>query len=234
MKKLSPNGPGVLVAIEGATGSGKSFFCSRLERIIEGLVGRAPTRMGGFKRLPPGRRIPLLTRVVRRYLRTSRFIGLPWLSETTLLLSEQALNVDTVVKPRLLAGDVVLYENYNDALIAYQLMRGQSLDIPLHTLMTILRRLVDLQSDPFGYPSPDLTVYLHSPESVYLRRLKRRDRRPVTPIDRIRIRQVRQNYNTLYAHSKSVLRIDNGEGKDLGKDLQRIASEVERTVKAYE
>lgn len=143
--------PGILVAIEGIDGAGKSTQLRALQRALLGLglqvvVTKEPTD-GVY-----GRRI-------RATAATGR---LPPDKELALFLADREEHVRELLIPSLEAGAVVLVDRYYPSTVAYQGSRG--LDP---------REL--LQRNEAFAPRPDLTVLLDLPAEVGLSRVRRRD-----------------------------------------------------------
>jgi thymidylate kinase len=216
---------GCLISVEGATGSGKSTLVSTVVDLLEEQHGITALKIGGFDKKHQST-VPPITKFLQEMMKASRFIGLPWLPETTILLAEQAYNVETYVLQAYRQGRLVLYENYSDALVAYQLMRGSTLGISRSRLLQILDALVNLQYAPFDYPKPRLTIYLTSPLAVTCKRLLRRDGKPVTRKDRALIKSVMTNYEWLYREKPNVLRIENAEDTDMKRQAIRVVGRI--------
>ncbi len=216
---------GCLVVVEGVTGAGKTYFVEKLEAVLSAKMRLPVLKMGGFINQDQND-TPPITKFLRDLMKASRFIGLPWLAETTILLAEQAYNVERYVLPAYAKGSVILYENYNDALVAYQLMRGQSLPVTQEVLLRLLRNLVNMQYKPFGYPRPDLTVYLKSPLLTICTRLRTREPRPVSKKDKASIEAIAKNYERMYTGSKGVTRVLNHADTDLRNESSSVAARI--------
>lgn len=216
---------GRLVVIEGVTGSGKYHFARLLKEELERRKAPDVLRIGGFRE-PSEREIPPITEFLRSLMEVTRFIGLPWLCETTILLAEQAYNVDSVVLPALRQGATVLYENYDDALLVYQQNRPAKRGVRREALVRVLKDLVRLQYEPFGYPKPTIIVYLRSPPAVIWKRLEERDHHEVSRIDRKFILKVGREYERLYAKRRGVVIITNDLTTSLAEEAVRIAEAI--------
>lgn len=134
---------GLFVSFEGGEGAGKSTQIARLtetllERSLSVLVTRQP---GGTDY---GRRIRelILTPHASEQL-SSR-------AELFLYLADRAHHVDTVIRPALEAGQIVLCDRYTDSTLAYQ-GYGRQLDID---------RLRALNDEATQNLKPDLSFWL--------------------------------------------------------------------------
>ncbi|MBM3331800.1 hypothetical protein FJY68_08120 [candidate division WOR-3 bacterium] len=230
MKRMTNGLAGRLITIEGVTGAGKSYFTRHLAKRLRGVHHMPVTILGGFgDQEVKEDQLPHITLFVRQLMRVGgRFLGLPWLCETTLLLAEQAFYVETYLLPALRSGNVVLYVSYNDALVAYQLMRGASTGRTQDSLLRVLKQLIDLQFDPFHYPKQNLTVYVSAPDGTCFQRLLERDHRPVSAKDKKVIRLIKANYAKLYESRKYVVLIDNHGETDLSSEVEETALRIAR------
>jgi dTMP kinase len=141
---------GVLVALEGIDGAGKTTQAERLSTLLreEGLeVVRTKEPTEG----PWGRKL-------RESAQSGR---LSPEEELECFLRDRREHVETLLKPSLAAGKVVLVDRYYFSTVAYQGSRG--LD-PAE----LLRR-----NEAFA-PPPDLLVLMEIPPELSLRRIRRR------------------------------------------------------------
>ncbi|MGY1795348.1 dTMP kinase [Geodermatophilus sp. SYSU D00525] len=149
-------GRGLFVAFEGGEGAGKSTQVRRLFDWL-GLV-EVPARVthepGGT---PPGARI-------RALLLDPASAGLSPRAEALLYAADRAHHVDTVVRPALEAGEVVVTDRYVDSSLAYQ-GAGRAL------ALDEVRRLSAWAT---GGLVPDLTVLLDLPPEAGLARARGR------------------------------------------------------------
>ena len=144
---------GVFVAFEGGEGSGKSTQINRLAESLresghEVLVTHEPGATevgGGIRELVLHHRQPLSPR-----------------AEALLFAADRADHVDTVIRPALEAGQIVLTDRYVDSSLAYQgVGRGLTIDE--------IRRLSRFATNDL---SADLTVLLDVPASTGLARAR--------------------------------------------------------------
>lgn len=224
--------PGCFVVIEGATGVGKTYFAEKLSLILNEQFGYTIKRLGGFIKTDE-KELSHITRLLKEFMRQSRFINLPWLCETTLLFSEQAHNIDEFLIPSLASRKVVLYENYDDALYAYQMARGLAINIPMKELDQVLKKLTSFQYKPFSYPKPDILVYIKSPLNLSLERLNQREPRPVSKEDKNMIKIIKNNYEELYRKRKKVIIINNTKNADINKEAIKVAQIIKKKADNY-
>ena len=217
---------GLLIAIEGPTGTGKTYFSKKLLSYLHSKHKLPVIKEGGFidkdeNSLPP------ITKLLQQMIKASRFIGLPWLCETTILLAEQAYNLEEYIMPEYNKGTIVLYENYNDALIAYQLMKGRETTIDQKKLANILNLIIDIQHDTFEYPIPDITIYIKSTLTTIKKRILLRGREELSDEDKESIRIIISNYDKLYKSNKNYLiTVKNNMKTKLDNEVKEISGTI--------
>jgi dTMP kinase len=150
--------PGVLITIEGVEGSGKSTQLLRLSERLRHLdVPLVVTKEPGGTSLG---------RELRRLLLERHSSGETWCADAELLLfyADRAQHLQTVIRPALEAGKVVLVDRFEDSTRAYQGASGVS-EAALDRLSElVLRRL-----------KPHLTVLLDMDPEVSLQRVEVRN-----------------------------------------------------------
>lgn len=149
-----PGRPGVLIAFEGGEGSGKSTQADLLfQTLTEAAAGGGRPVL--LTREPGG--TPLGAEI-RRLLLTAPMTAR---AEALLFAADRAQHVETVIRPALDRGEVVITDRYMDSSIAYQgAGRGLS-PVQVRTLsMWAADRLL-----------PDLTVLLDVAPTVGLARV---------------------------------------------------------------
>jgi dTMP kinase len=145
---------GMLIAFEGGEGSGKSTQTTRLaEWLTERRVAVTTTHEPGATDF--GRRI-------RSILLDSADGSLTPRAEALLFAADRAHHVDTVIRPALDRGDVVITDRYVDSSLAYQ-GAGRSLSVD------DVRRLSRWATDGL---KPDLTILLDIDPEVGLERAR--------------------------------------------------------------
>ena len=151
----------MFVTLEGIEGTGKSTQIGRLARALA-EDGRRVT----LTREPGG---CALGQTLRAILLSTETRDLADRAELFLYLADRAQHVDTVIRPALAAGQVVVCDRYADSTVAYQGF-GRGLSVEL------LTRLNAVATDG---ARPDLTVLL--------------DLDPETGLTRARARNAAQN-----------------------------------------
>lgn len=150
--------PGVFITFEGFEGSGKSTQISRLaERLtaqhVEVLLSREP---GGTP----------LADVIRQALVSRGEIELDPRTELILFLAARSHHVESVIKPALAQGKVVLCDRFSDSTVAYQ---GAGRGINRETIHLLNNYATD------GLV-PDLTILVDVEVELGLGRLSRANR----------------------------------------------------------
>lgn len=225
LKQSTASRCGLLVTIEGVTSAGKSYFADHLEERLDEL-GVRTARFGGFLEQRSWAGNNEITTFLARLMEVKRYIDLPWLTETTLLLAEQALNLDRGVIKSVTEGRVVIYENYSHALLAYQFVRAVDIGLPPKQTRSALRALVDLQYVLCGYPRPEMIIYVHAPLKVLFERMaKRNPSAPPTAYDRRFLPNVIKEYDGLLP-KRGTVRVNNNGKSDLAQFVQRIADSI--------
>lgn len=153
----------VFVTLEGPEGAGKSTVARVLaERLQES--GHEP-----FLTQEPG--AGEFGQSVRALLLAGG--QLPVWSELFLFLADRAHHVESLVRPMLAVGKVVVCDRYADSTVVYQ---GHARGLPLDTLR-------ELNSLATGNLVPDLTLLFDLEPSVGLARIASKDRLDQEPIE---------------------------------------------------
>jgi len=150
------DGGGVFIAFEGGEGAGKSTQVRRLQEWLtsEGLVCRATFEPGAT---PSGAGI-------RAIVLDRAHTGIAPRSEALLYAADRAQHVHDVLRPALVAGEVVITDRFVDSSLAYQ---GAGRTIPLDDVRMLSRWATQgLQ--------PDLTILLDLPPETGLARARGR------------------------------------------------------------
>ena len=147
----------MFVTLEGIEGCGKSTQIARLAQALTG-AGRAVT----VTREPGG--CPL-GQTLRAILLSTETRDLSPRAELFLYLADRAQHVDTVIRPALAAGHVVLCDRFADSTVAYQ-GHGRSLSVDL---------LGQLNAVATGGLRPDLTLLLDLDPATGLARARTRN-----------------------------------------------------------
>jgi dTMP kinase len=142
---------GVFIAFEGGEGSGKSTQIARLAEALR-EAGRDVT----VTHEPGGTAVGMQI----RQLLLHEAEPLTPRAEALLFAADRALHVDTVIRPALAAGGVVLTDRFVDSSLAYQ---GGGRELTVEDVRRVSRWAT-------GGLRPDLTVLLDVPASVGLAR----------------------------------------------------------------
>jgi len=144
---------GLFITLEGGEGAGKSTAAAGLAAMLraEGLEVVATREPGGTKGAEAIRALLLSTDT-----------PLHPMAQTMLHFAARADHVETVLRPALARGAVVICDRYYDSTMAYQAY-GQGVD---HAAVASLIRLINLR--------PDLTFFLELPAALVKTRLAAR------------------------------------------------------------
>ena len=149
---------GVFITIEGVEGSGKSTQLLRLSEHLRrlGLPVVVSKEPGGTA----------LGRELRRLLLERHDSGETWCSEAELLLfyADRAQHLDTLIRPSLAEGKIVLVDRFEDSTRAYQGAGGVA-EASLDRLSELVLRGL----------KPNLTVLLDMDPEVSLQRVEVRN-----------------------------------------------------------
>ena len=146
----------MLISIEGGEGVGKTTQARLLEQRI-----RAQGRDVMLIREPGG---TPLGEQVRDLVKDS--VGQSYRSELLLFEAARAELVETVIRPALKRGTIVISDRFSDSSLAYQ---GHGRELPLEAVA----RLNEFAT---GGLTPDATILLNAPTSVGAARAAERDR----------------------------------------------------------
>lgn len=154
--------PGLFITIEGGDGVGKTTQSALLDEWLVSL-GRTVVRT----REPGGTEVGVLVRGIVLHHRGD----IAPRAEALLYAADRAHHIETVVRPALVRGEVVIQDRYLDSSVAYQ-GEGRQLEP---------REIRDLSLWAAGGLLPDLTVLLDLEHSVARLRLDAADK----PFDRL-------------------------------------------------
>ena len=144
----------LFITFEGIEGSGKSTQLARLSQHLDskGIDYIATKEPGGTQ----------LGQIIRQWLLDPNTSFKHRYSEVLLFIADRLEHVETVIKPALTKGSIVLCDRYKDSTIAYQ-CAGRKLD---PRLIDTLNNLVDLD--------PDITLLYDCSVKEGLKRAKAR------------------------------------------------------------
>lgn len=146
---------GIFITFEGLDGSGKTTQLRMLENMLKAR-GRSV-----ISTCEPGG--TLLGKRIRELLLDGDMQPQP-LSELLLFAADRAQHVETLIRPALAKGQIVISDRYADATIAYQ---GAGRGFPDR----LIKHLVKLATDGL---TPDLTFFFDLPVAESLTRTTRR------------------------------------------------------------
>lgn len=195
---------GILIIIEGISGSGKSLFAQKLCKLL--LKCNIPhVSYGGFNITEQSTE---LTKFCHYLVKRERFIGFPIISETQLLLSEIVMDIELNVKRELRNNKVVIYENFFDSIYIYQSSRIKIMNIAdkeKDILQQYLDQTIRVITDTIDIPEPDSIVFLNTPIDVCNNRIANRDNLSVT--DRhVRLQsEIQKKYFEYYGDNDNVM-----------------------------
>ena len=165
---------GLFITIEGGEGSGKSTLISKLYNHLAFVEKREVV-----KTFEPG--ATPLGKSIRELLLNQEEAVITPKAELLLFLADRAHHIETVIRPALKEGKIVLCDRFTDSSRAYQGARGGTVG------------LEDLCSLASNHLTPDLTFFLDVDPVIGLSRLARKkDRLEKEKIDFHQ--KVRQEY----------------------------------------
>lgn len=143
---------GLFITLEGIDGSGKStlakgLYEALLERGVDCILTRAP---GGCD----------LGSKIRHLILHEPIVSMK--TELFLFLADRAEHTETIIRPALAAGKVVICDRFSDSTIAYQASRG----LDSH----YVEKLCD---EATGHLQPDLTLLIDIDPNVAFERLEK-------------------------------------------------------------
>lgn len=200
----------MFITLEGPEGSGKTSHLPYLvEYLREKGVTVFPTREPGGTGI--GEQI-------REVIHNLKNVEMHPRTETLLYQAARAQIVEQVIRPRLLAGEVVISDRYADSTIAYQ---GYGHQQDLEQVRALVRYAT-------GGLVPDLTILLDVDVEVGLARKKNENE--WNRLDAYTVefhRRVRQGYLTL---------LEQEPGRwvrlDAGKEWQQVQNELRQVIDA--
>jgi dTMP kinase len=157
--------PGVFIAFEGGEGAGKTTQTQLLKEFLESIGEKVV-----LTREPGG---TVLGQSLRKILLDTKQTEISDRAEALLYASDRAQHVETLVKPALLNGEIVITDRYIDSSIAYQ---GGGRTMAPSEIARISRWATENLM-------PNLTIVMDLPASVGLGRLKGKDRLESEPLE---------------------------------------------------
>lgn len=207
----------LFVTFEGIEGSGKSTHLRHLAGHL-----RASGHVLLETREPGGTRAG---RAIRRLLLGAEALPLTPLAELFLYCADRAQHVDEVIRPALLAGQLVLSDRFSDSTIAYQ-GYGRRLD---------LGSVRELDARARDGLSPGLTFLLDCPVAEGLARARSRTGSQAVAADRFE-REATEFHERVRAGFRALAAAEPGRFCVLDATLpveqvrERVSAEVERRL----
>ena len=153
---MAKEGNGFFLTIEGCEGTGKSTLGEKLYSYLTNVED-----LEVVKTFEPGG--TAFGKRIRQILLNENDVEISSRSELLLFLADRAHHVETIIKPALADGKIVICDRFTDSSIAYQ---GAARKI------SNSENLEDLCLFATGNLVPDLTLYLDIDPKVGLSRLK--------------------------------------------------------------
>jgi dTMP kinase len=212
---------GLFITFEGTEGSGKS---TQIRLLAERLT--ATNRRVRLLREPGG--TPIGEEIRHTLKHSAQNYSMTPEAELLLMNASRAQLVREIVRPALIAGEIVICDRFYDSTTAYQ-GYGRELDLKL------VRRIIDFA---VGDTRPDLTLFLDIPIEVSeLRRTQRQQSQPgqrdrMEEADRAFFLRIEEGYRAILRDEPGrVKRIDaRAELPVVGEAVWR---EVESCLKAH-
>ncbi len=214
---------GILMTIEGISGAGKTSTSIALKKVLE-KNNRTVLLLGGFEIHTYSSPI---TRFCRELVQSNRFVGLPWNSEIHLLISELLFDIEQMVKPALIQGQIVIFDGYWDSLIAYESARIKLLEperskAAIEYINSIINNIFTFQTIPL----PDYTVYIDCDLMDSKIRLENRDNLPVSEKDLELQKEIERQYSLVF-EGRTIIRIKNDIFSNQQTNVKKILENIQ-------
>lgn len=174
---------GILVAIEGIDGSGKTTVAKKLVEKLKELGYRAEYTYEPFS--------SPFSEALRKYIEEEG--GAEAEIETLAMALDRLFHVKKVIEPLLKNGCIVITDRYIHSSLAYQGARG----IDIEWIKTVNKYAIE----------PHLVIYLRVPLEIALERIKKKESRWKYFEDISRLKKVQEMYE-LFASQGALIAID--------------------------
>ncbi len=165
----------MLISIEGISGVGKSTLARNLSSQLD--PAKRPLVVGGFEVTETS---SVITQFCRDLVTQQRFMGLPWIAEIHLLLSELAHDIEIQVIPALANKQTVIFDGYFDSLIAFQFARLTQIEGSSEKREYLTAQVMEMKKI-LAAPEPEITFFLTGDGNRIAKRLVERDNLLFTP-----------------------------------------------------
>lgn len=215
---------GMLIAIEGISGAGKTMF-SRL--LKDHILNINPTILcecyGGFE---GGNSNSEITEFCRELVSKKRFINFPILAEYHLLLSEIFFDIEQHVKPCLQRGGIVIYDNYLKSILAFE----SALVLQYHnknkeSLISYMEDTMQNLIITGNIPKENITAYLECDCETATERIVKRDNMPVTDEQKYTQRLINKQYHQ-YLNFKDAIIICNNQNNSFDNEIEKVMNKI--------
>ncbi len=197
--------PGILICIEGIDGSGKSTLAQELKKELQKEHVVTLTKEPGGT--PFGQRIRSITQ--------NKDIPLSQKAEYLLFAADRAHHIDTVVRPALQKGNIVISDRMIDSSVAYQGYGRRTSIEPINAI----------NKWTLGDVWPKITLFVDVPLDVAIERItKRADKKTRYETEKKEFMQrVRDGFYAIYKTRDDVYTIDGTqEIHDVVKDALTV------------
>ena len=158
----------MLVNIEGISGAGKTEALS----LIQDLINNDCVLLGGFNLSEYSTE---LTHFCRELTERNHMFKLPVISELHLLLAEIIMDIHYNVSPALLKNQLVIYENYWDSILYYELAIAKVKYSGNANLAESIIGIIDCSAKSFCIPKPDFTIFIDCSVDSAVNRIEKRE-----------------------------------------------------------
>ncbi|MFT3909353.1 MAG: hypothetical protein QM737_08015 [Ferruginibacter sp.] len=209
----------MLISFEGVGGAGKTSLSKKVKASLQ-KKGIEVILLGGFE---IQKKSSTLTRFIRNeLLQKDFFIGLPWLAETHLLISEFLYDMENSVLPALSEGKIVLYDSYWDSIYIYQLARAKinwklKYDQYRNHLIVIEKSLINI-----FIPKPDIRLFINCDQEKINKRINVRNNIKLNTLEIETLKEIKKLYeNSLITQDYKIID-NNRKQKDAVGDILKL------------
>lgn len=204
-----------LINIEGISGSGKTKVIEFLKKnlVVDTIC------LGGFN---VNQHSTDLTKFCRQHLQNNPMFHFPLIPELHLLIAEMFLDIEQNILPFQDKDIIILYENYWDSILYYELAMAKIKHPSNFKLIDYIEQTFKLANKYYNVPKPVYSIYINCDIDIICRRIEQRDQIKLTETDICILKEV----DTLYKinqRSKIDFTLENqGSLNDLETELSAI------------